>query len=150
MSEDTELREESEAPEGRERGASSGDRKRASSAKELLLSQVTTRAQSANARLRENLAGSVLIRIKGANPAQDQIKERYIFDWKGETSSVVTTDSDSAECVVTISELILLKINSGEINPQVAMLSDKIQVSGKISLAIYFFNLIVPFSSLNR
>jgi putative sterol carrier protein len=37
-----------------------------------------------------------------------------------------------------------MAVRSGDLNPQVAMLADKIKVKGKIGPAVYLFNLIAP------
>jgi hypothetical protein len=52
--------------------------------------------------------------------------------------------SATPDCVIRINQTNLLKIAAGDLNPQVAMLSSKIKVSGRASLAIYFFNLVAP------
>jgi putative sterol carrier protein len=43
-----------------------------------------------------------------------------------------------------MSEDHLKRIWQGELNPQIAMLSEKIRVEGRKAVAIYLFNLIAP------
>ncbi|RME62034.1 MAG: hypothetical protein D6780_00530, partial [Candidatus Dadabacteria bacterium] len=45
------------------------------------------------------------------------------------------------ECLIEIESYWLEKIFSHQLNPQIAMLSEKILVEGKATLAVYFFNL---------
>lgn len=127
---------------------SSERRKPAASAKELFGNELIVRAQNSNPKLRENLTGTILVNV--APEAAQKGGAKYLFDWSATAPLSGPTEVSNADCVMSLSEEVLLGIHTGALNPQVAMLSDKIQVSGKLSLAIYFFNLIVPHSSLNR
>lgn len=122
------------APAGRTRS-----RGAVNSARQLILEDVQERVQIANERLRANLLGSLLIEVSDK-------KERYLLDWKEPVARVTQLDKDNnpgADCSLKISERDLLRIANGELNPQVAMLSDKVQGQGKLGLAVYFFNLVV-------
>ena len=82
--------------------------------------------------------------------------ERFVFDWRGDElkvsplSSDVTltigegSDSSTVECIVSLNEQSLMAVRSGDLNPQVAMLSDKIRIRGKVGMAVYLFNLVAP------
>jgi putative sterol carrier protein len=112
--------------------------RRCSSARELITEEVVRRAQNANVKLRSQLVGSILVQVGYG-------QERYLFDWSTEELKVGQAGSDSAaDCTIQISEDNLLKIASGDLNPQIAMLSEKIKLQGRLSLAVYFFNLITP------
>ena len=118
----------------RQRGS---ERRRVGSARELLLEVIRQRAQGVEMKLRTQLTGTILIDIVGQN------RQRYLFDWSTDALKIAESDSDTGDCIMTLSEQSLLRIASGDLNPQIAMLSDKINVRGKLSLAIYFFNLVV-------
>ena len=118
------------------------------SAKELLIDQMAGRARRANPRLKEHLAGQVFVEIVDSS-------ERYLCDWRTADlktalvpalpkSAPVQTDLEVSECTIRISEDNLLRVANGDLNPQVGMLSEKIKVSGRLSMAVYFFNLIAP------
>ncbi len=110
-----------------------------SSARQLLLEQVQERAQNANDKLKLHLAGSLLVEVLDKN-------EKYLLNWKDQLPTVSELQKDGlqdCDCSLKIRESDLLRIANGELNPQVAMLSDKIQGRGKLGLAVYFFNLIV-------
>ena len=112
--------------------------KPASNTKELLLEDLPSRVSYANERLRSQLTGKILISVTDK-------KESYLFDWSGDKLKIEKGgDEKKAECKISISEVNLLRISRDELNPQVAMLSEKINVEGTASLALYFFNLITP------
>ena len=71
-------------------------------------------------------------------------KEKYLFDWSAEGIKSSRTEAAESDCKITLSEDNLLRIAWGDLNPQLAMLSDKVKVTGQLSLAIYVFNLIAP------
>jgi putative sterol carrier protein len=119
------------------------DRRRsAGSVEELLESELEQRLLNANVRLREQLMGSIVVALDSG--------KRYLVEASAEQTKVSQTESESADCVIQVSGSTLLRIAAGDLNPQIAMLSDKINVRGRLSLAVYFFNLIVPQSSLER
>ena len=119
------------------RGRSEEMRRPATSVTELLNEHLCQSAMAANPRLRANLMGTVMLSLSDSG-------EKYLFDWSGDTPSVALTDKGAADCCITLRGSDLLRISNGDLNPQIAMLSDKISVQGRASLAIYFFNLIVP------
>ncbi len=129
--------EEDEAEERRQRERR--DRRRNfNNARELMTDELRQRAEFSSARLKECLAGSIVVRLRERN-------EKFLFDWTGATPKAEPTDQSSGDCVIDLHENTLLKIASGDLNPQIGMLSEKISVQGKLSLAVYFFNLIAPF-----
>ena len=130
------------AGEGRApRAAGPGRRPRWSGRKptpgELLTEGVIDRAARAHSTLHDQLRGSVLVSLGNGS-------ERYRIDWTGEHLSAERTEETSADCVIDIQSRDLELIAAGSLNPQIAMLSDKIRVSGNASLAVYFFNLVAP------
>ncbi len=103
-----------------------------------LFSDVKKRAQAANPRLRTQLAGSILLEL-----TEDQ--SRYYIDGTEAAPAIVPHSPEKvADCTIAISKRNLFKVADGELNPQIAMLSDKVKVSGKLGLAVYFFNLLDP------
>jgi len=99
--------------------------------------------------LKPHLTGSLVIEL-------DNSGEKFLFDWRGDDAKVspfkgevtlATADSvDPAkiECLISLSEQNLMAVRSGDLNPQVAMLADKIRVKGRMGPAVYLFNLIAP------
>ena len=129
--------------EGRGSRTPSGSERRRSfqNADELLLDEVKARAQRASARLKECILGTFMVELTNG--------KRFGFDCRQAEMVVVPLPADLGahappDCSIRLSEDNLLRIASGDLNPQVGMLSDKIRVKGKSSIAVYFFNLIAP------
>ena len=57
-------------------------------------------------------------------------------------------DPRKVDCVVKLKEPQLMAIQSGELNPQIALVNEKVKVEGAAGLAMYFFNLVYPRSSI--
>ncbi|NMC62346.1 MAG: SCP2 sterol-binding domain-containing protein [SAR324 cluster bacterium] len=110
---------------------------RAETTSDVLINRLLERASRAHPTLREQLRGSVIISI-------DQGRERYLFDWTSECAKACETKQDSADCTIHLQSSDLLCIAQGSLNPQIAMLSDKVQIEGNVNLAMYFFNLVAP------
>ena len=109
--------------------------RRANNAQDLLTEEIVHRAQRANPLLRACLNGKILFVIEGTS-------DKYMIDWSGDRITAAATKESEADCTITLSEQNLMRVAAGDLNPQVAMLSDKIKVQGKLGLAIYVFNLI--------
>jgi putative sterol carrier protein len=114
-------------------------RKNFSNARELMTEELRMRAEESSERLRACLTGSIIVKLRERG-------EKYLFDWSSTQPRAEVTDQTTGDCVITLSENNLLRVATGELNPQIGMLSDKIAVEGKLSLAVYFFNLIAPLS----
>jgi len=134
------LLEEEEAPPVTKKAIQNG--------RDVLCEELPSRAQRAKARLKPHLTCTLGLEITSSG-------ERFIFDWKGEEPSVVPTSqgvslSDASggatvvDSIISLTEQNLMAIRSGDLNPQVAMLAEKIKVKGKIGPAVYLFNLIAP------
>lgn len=95
-----------------------------------------------SSKLRELLLGTVVLRIVDRSRA-------FSFDPKDGGFTFQETQGAAArnatgDCVIDLTELSLQRMWNGDLNPQIAMLSDKITISGKADLAVYFFNLVSP------
>lgn len=88
-------------------------------------------------KLRTHLAGTIFIELTPE-------KKKLSFD--GKTGKFVEGGSAS-DCQISTSARYLEEISAGDLNPQIAMLTDKVKVSGDVGLAVYFFNLIAPNSN---
>lgn len=109
-----------------------------SKANEIVLEYLVERSERAPQRLRNHLAGTVAIEILGSD-------RRYLIDWSSDKLSATDQDFDTnADCVIRCEEISLEQIASGKLNPQIAMLSDKLEVTGRAEMAMYFFNLLAP------
>ena len=112
-------------------------RARARSAKELLLEIVPRRSEGAAEKLRLHLAGKIRLVLT-------DLRESYLLNWTSGNLQCSVSESEEADCSITLTERELLNIHHGDLNPQIAMLSHRVKVEGKIEHAIYVFNLIAP------
>jgi hypothetical protein len=124
-------------------------KKAVKSARDLFLEEVGGRSDRVEPTLKSQLLGTVVVEVTGN-------KGRYLIDGRGdsitvsefqETPQLRKSEQDpptAIDCVVRLSEPHLFQVRSGELNPQLAMLSEKIRVEGRIGLAVYLFNLIAP------
>lgn len=120
-----------EVRESSERG------RKPSNARDLILKELIHRVERDRIKLRPVLNGKIIFEITDRN-------ERFIFDWSAEQLIVGEAKEQAADCIITTNEREFLRVANGDLNPQVSMLSGKIKVTGKTSLAIYVFNLIAP------
>ncbi len=109
---------------------------------EEIAAGISTAGRQMSPKLRELLMGTVVLRVLDRSRA-------FLFDPKGEgfpmqESSGPAAKTIKGDCVIDLTEMSLQRMWNGELNPQIAMLSDKVTISGKSELAVYFFNLISP------
>lgn len=149
------MNEDSDSAEDEEPSSVPAPRKAIETARDVVCEEMPHRAQRAAARLKPYLTGVVVIEFSNSG-------EKFVFDWRGETAlakavpqgTTVTTDEAqgfvwnekvlNVDTVVAVSEVHLMAIRSGALNPQVGMLTDKIRVQGKVAPAVYIFNLVAP------
>ncbi len=123
--------------------------------RDVITEELPERAQRAALRLKPFLTGVLVIELTNSG-------ERFLFDWRdeGPKTSVLSKDvaltwdehvgpsiqSDkvNADAVISLSEHHIMSIRSGDLNPQIGMLTEKIRVKGKVAPAVYLFNLIAP------
>jgi putative sterol carrier protein len=97
---------------------------------------ITNAYNASGDKLRTHLAGTILITLKDSG-------KKLSFD--GRTGKFGA--ADTSDCQISTTSRYLEEISTGDLNPQIAMLTEKIGVSGDVSLAVYFFNLICPDSN---
>lgn len=97
---------------------------------------ITNAYNSSGDKLRTHLAGTILITLRDAG-------KKLAFD--GRTGKF--TDSQTSDCQINTTARYLEEISTGELNPQIAMLTEKVGITGDVGLAVYFFNLICPESN---
>jgi hypothetical protein len=130
-------------------------RKPINNGRDVLCEELPDRAQRASLRLKPYLTSTILVELTNSG-------ERFLFDWREEAPKVtsvaretvlstdesqgvvVTAEKINADSFILLSEQHLMSIRAGDLNPQVGMLTDKIKVRGKVSPAVYIFNLIAP------
>ncbi len=124
-------------------------RKVIQNARDVICEELPVRAQRAKLRLRPQLTGAFVIEISNTG-------EKFLFDWRGEEAKVTplsgpvelaaadNTDASKVDSIISISDQHMMAVRSGDLNPQVAMLADKIRVQGRIGPAVYLFNLVAP------
>ncbi|MEY4701216.1 MAG: hypothetical protein RL326_1403 [Pseudomonadota bacterium] len=123
--------------------------------RDVICDELPDRAQRAGLRLKPYLTARILVELTNSG-------ERYLFDWREDAPKVravsreetVTTEEGLAgelssdklavDAHIALSEQHLMAVRSGDLNPQVGMLTEKIKVKGKVSPAVYIFNLIAP------
>lgn len=117
--------------------------------RDVLCEELPSRASRAKLRLKPHLTCTLAVELSSSG-------ERFIFDWKGEEPKVapaagaLTVNAENpgeatlVDSIISLTEQNLMAVRSGDLNPQVAMLADKIKVKGKIGPAVYLFNLIAP------
>jgi len=106
------------------------------SVQELLTKEICERASKSHDLLRSKIKGKIMIKV---DP-----KQSYLFDFSTPDSKVARSTSGSADVTIELGEKDLLRIYNGMLNPQIAMLSEKIRVIGNPEMAVYFFNLVCP------
>jgi len=111
--------------------------RRPGSSRQLLMQELPEKAAGVSTLLRSHLMGEIGVHLTDRG-------DHYIVDWISEKIQVKPQRPESPDCMIHLTEQNLLKIASGDLNPQIGMLSDKIKVEGKLSFAVYFFNLLVP------
>lgn len=117
---------------------------------DVLTEELPMRASRAKMRLHSYLKAALVVEFADSGT-------RYLFDWRGEEPKVTNfekkgpievsdaaTTSTGIDAVISLTEQNLMAVRSGDLNPQVAMIADKIKVRGKMSPAVYLFNLIAP------
>jgi hypothetical protein len=124
-------------------------RKPIQNGRDVVCEELPARASRAKARLRPYLTGTLVIELTN-------LGEKFLFDWRGEEPKVSpiegpiqlaqgdSSDASAVDCIVSLSEQNLMSVRSGDLNPQLAMLADKIKVKGKVGPAVYLFNLVAP------
>lgn len=101
----------------------------------LLFNDMVRHSESMGANLKSHLNEPIELRV-GA--------EKVYVDWSGSKLAVARELKETPACQIQISKPDLMKIKSGSLNPQIAIISNRIQVTGSTGLAIYFFNLLAP------
>lgn len=117
--------------------------------KDVLCDELPNRASRAKLRLKPHLTCLLAVELTSSG-------EKFVFDWKGDepkvapVSGALTVNAENpgeatlVDSIISLSEQNLMAVRSGDLNPQVAMLGDKIKVKGKVGPAVYLFNLIAP------
>jgi hypothetical protein len=123
--------------------------------RDVLCEELPDRAQRAAIRLKPFLTGVLVVELTNSG-------ERFVFDWRSDTpkttpinkdvvvsideqaAPTVSDDRVQADACISISEQHLMSIRAGDLNPQIGMLTEKIRVRGKVSPAVYLFNLVAP------
>lgn len=135
--------------EDEEEEAPPAPRKVIQNGRDVLCEELPDRASRAKLRLKPYLSGALAVELTNSG-------ERFLFDWRGEDPKVTPlakdmtvsigegSDPSLVDCIISLSEQNLMSVRSGDLNPQVAMLADKIKVKGKVGPAVYLFNLVAP------
>lgn len=104
---------------------------------EKLILKVQGLSSSNSENLRKQLTGKISLSVTDE-------KTGFSFNWGNEKLQVekwTGTPPADVDCLVELSSSDLGLILRGKLNPQIAMLSHKVKVSGQFSQAVYLFNL---------
>jgi hypothetical protein len=130
-------------------------RKQIQSGRDVVCEELPFRAERAATRIKPYLTATIVFELTNSG-------ERILFDWRESApkisplarETVVSCDDGrgveisaqkvNVDTVIAVSEMNLMAIRSGNLNPQVGMLTDKIRVKGKVGPAVYVFNVIAP------
>lgn len=123
--------------------------------RDVVCEELPDRAERAKLRMRPYVSGALVFELTNSG-------ERFLFDWRDDAPKVspvakglsvscdeaagvsVSAERLNVDAVISVSEQHLMSIRSGDLNPQVGMLTDKIKIRGKVSPCVYIFNLIAP------
>lgn len=105
--------------------------------------ELTSRLVNAPDRLMNQMAGSILLQLAGDGSYLVNGMSREIRALEGGAEPAL----ENYDCSVQLSARDFLMIANGKVNPQIAMLSEKVKISGKVPLAVYLFNLIAPYDA---
>jgi hypothetical protein len=130
-----------EEPDDRSR-RNAPQRRRAFSNGLEVLDYIPERIHSLPPRLHENLLGVVAVEV--TDNTLVNVKYRRYVDWRSEKIICSELYEGVPDTTVTVSEHVLMEISRGNLNPQIALVSNRVRVSGKVGFGIYFFNLISP------
>lgn len=113
-------------------------RARPKNPKELFFDAIPNRTRESGSVLRGHLTGKTAFILHDT-------KEEYLLDWSSTECQIKNSITGTVDCKITISSQDLMKIASGDLNAQIAMLSSKITIEGRADYAVYVFNLIAPY-----
>jgi hypothetical protein len=130
-------------------------RKQIQSGRDVVCEELPFRAERAATRIKPYLTTTIVFELTNSG-------ERFLFDWRESAPKIsplarevvvscddgagveVTGQKVNVDTVIAVSEMNLMAIRAGNLNPQVGMLTDKIRVKGKVGPAVYVFNVIAP------
>jgi len=113
-----------------------GRRDGAKNLSDFIVEEVGIRASRIDPKLKAQLSSVIQLELT-------DLHQSFVFDWQGNNLKIKEGIEPAAECCIAISSEDLLGIADGELNAQMAMLSDKVRVTGRVGVAMYFFNLFV-------
>ncbi|NLF25830.1 MAG: SCP2 sterol-binding domain-containing protein [Deltaproteobacteria bacterium] len=102
--------------------------------RDFIMGEIGARSERAGRKLKTQLSSLVQLELTDLNHS-------FLFDWQGSDLRIHEGSDPQADCRIALSSTDLWSISNGELNAQIAMLSDKVKVSGKAGVAVYFFNL---------
>lgn len=125
---------------GEPRAQNTPVQKQQSPVQKILYNEIQKKAASERSKyLRLHLLGTISLFFT-------DIKESYLCDWTGERLQVTEDAQKEADCKISLSSEVFLAIAEGKLNPQIAMLTNKIKVQSRNpetnAYSVYFFNLI--------
>lgn len=103
----------------------------------LFFVELKQKIRKVDSNLRSLITGKIVFDI----PDQH---ERFLIDGSCSEIELSKCADIEGDCTIRINSGNLIAIEEGKLNPQIAMLSDKIHVKGDSNLALYVFNLFAP------
>ena len=111
------------------------DKKQTGPIQKLFEERAADMADDKRVRLMGVLSDSVQFYVKGT-------KERFFLKFDNGEFTCEEGIEKKPGSTITISEADIEAIADDRLNPQIAMISDKVKIEGKTALALYVFNII--------
>ena len=112
---------------------------RIKSTKEFFNTEILYRYDILEEQVRSSIEGSYRIELEGSDKDTWSLKLGLSLD--------VSNKKEDADIVLNISERDFLNLINGELNPQIAILAEKLKVTGDLSKALAFQNVLAPSTS---
>lgn len=99
----------------------------------LLQSAIMKNCTRSNSRLKQHLTGVVQLIITGTGS--------YILDWREDDMTLKEGEIENADCTIEMNASDFVDAAHGDLNIQIAILSDKVKFKGRAEMASYLFNI---------
>lgn len=99
----------------------------------LLKNAAMKNCTRSNSRLKQHLTGVVQLIITGTGS--------YILDWREDDMTIKEGEVENADCTIEMNSADFIDAANGDLNIQIAILSDKVKFKGRAEMASYLFNI---------
>ena len=99
----------------------------------LLQNAVMKNCTRSNSRLKQHLTGVIQLNVTGTGS--------YVLDWRENDMTIKEGAIENADCTIDMSSSDFVDAANGDLNIQIAILSDKVKFKGRAEMASYLFNI---------